>query len=125
MDMTLTEQTTENELLNKRLATELGIHTNAIINTLREEENPVPYEEINDLYNSGNGNLVFVEKEGNLIRANVINPDNEKLHQIDMDTDSKSLNATITQETFDLLSTFALDPLEKMEVAKEKLGDTF
>jgi hypothetical protein len=112
-----TERTQDyKDLLNKRLAVELTKNGQKGMNILADEENPVPFEELNTLLKNPDLGVHFeADEDRKIIRANVLNSQNERLEYLFMTTNQDSLFINIiSQKTYEDLCEIAIDPLDTL-----------
>lgn len=113
-----------NQLLNMRLASELTRYHSAILATIMEDPNEALKETIKEELNATDRGIFLEQNESkNLLRANILDKENNRTFFVDMTTVDDEIAQKITPETYEALAEYVQDPLLVMDNVKENLKD--
>jgi len=113
-----------NQLLNIRLAAELTRYHSAILATIMEDPNEALKETIKEELNTTDRGIFLEQDESKkLLRANILDKENNRTFFVDMTPIDDKKSEQITQQTYEALSEYVQDPILIMENVKENLQD--
>lgn len=122
-DVNTTESAEFNQLLNMRVASELTKFHSPIFAAIMEDPNEDLKEIFKEELKESQGIFVEANDSERLLRANVLDTQNNRIFFVDMTTEDEEGSEKITQQTYDTLSEYVQDPILVMQNVKETLQD--
>ncbi len=123
-DVSTTESAEFKQLLNMRLASELTKYHSAIFAAIMEDPNEDLKEIVKEELKTDQGIFLEGRDSEKLLRANVLDKENQRIFFVDITTEDVEGFEKITQQTYNILSEYVQDPILVMQNVKEDLQDS-